>query len=151
MLRKVMIVLAMALAFGGTIPATTAFARGGGGGGGHMGGGGGGHMGGGGGGHMGGGGGGHMGGGGGGGHMGGGGGGRMGGGGGGGHMGGGFGDEHIDGGRGRFAHGFPRGFGDFGFWPYDDYGYDNSYDDCYQTQRYRTRTGWHTRQVYVCN
>ena len=56
MLRKIMMVLAIALAFGGTMPATTAFARsGGGGGGGHGGGGGlGGGMGG---GHMGGGGG----------------------------------------------------------------------------------------------
>jgi hypothetical protein len=54
MLRKIMMVLAIALAFGDTMPATTAFARSGGGGhgggGGHMGGGmGGGHMGGGGG------------------------------------------------------------------------------------------------------
>jgi len=137
MLRKIMIVLAMALAFGGTMPATTAFARGGGGGGGgHMGGGmGGAHFGGSGG-------------------FGGGGSARMGGsfgglgrgGVGGGHFGGG----HFDGGRGRFARGFHRGFGGFGLLPYDDYGYDYSYGDCYQTQRYHTRTGWHTRRVYVC-
>jgi hypothetical protein len=49
--------------------------------------------------------------------------------------------------------GFGRGFGGFGFWPYDDYGYsyDYPYGDCYQTQQYHTRTGWHTRQVYVCD
>ena len=134
MLRKTMIVLTMALAFGGTMPVTTAFARGGGGGGG--------------GGHMGGGGGGHIGGGMGGGHFGGSGlgGGRMGGG-GAIHMGGGMGGRHFDGAHARFH----RGFGGFGFWPYDDYAYDYSYDNCYQTQRYHTQTGWHTRQVYVCN
>ena len=48
----------------------------------------------------------------------------------------------------RLHHRF-RG-GGFGFWPYDDdYGY--AYGDCYQTQRYHTPTGWHTRQVYVCS
>lgn len=46
MLRKMMIVLAVALAFGATMPATSALARGGAGGGAHIGGGGGGHIGG---------------------------------------------------------------------------------------------------------
>jgi hypothetical protein len=129
MFRKIIIVLATALAFGGAMPATTAFARGGGGGG-HMGGGGGGHMGGGGGGHMGGGfGGGHMG-----------------GGFGGGHMGGGFGGGHIGRGHVRFHPGLRNGFGGFGFLPYDAYAYGN----CYETLPYHTRTGWHTRAVYAC-
>jgi hypothetical protein len=126
MLSNTMIVLATALALGGTMPATTAFARGGGGGG-H---GGGGHMGGG-----------------------------MGG---GAHMGGGFGSSGF--GRGGFSGGyfggghfngrharFGRGLGGFGFWPYDDYGYSYPDENCYQKQQYQTRTGWHTRQVYVCN
>ena len=53
----------------------------------------------------------------------------------------------------EFARGFRgfSGFGSYGFWPYDDYGYGYSYDNCYQTQQYHTRTGWHTRQVYVCD
>ena len=133
MLRKIMIVLAMALAFGGTMPATTAFARGGGGGGG--------------------------------GHMGGGGGGHMGGGmaaatwvagfGGGGHFGGGALRP-----RPLRRRTFPAGFDPayrfrarvsrlWRLWllPYDDYAYGN----CYQTQRYHTRTGWHTRVVYACD
>jgi hypothetical protein len=116
MLRKIVIVLAMALTFAGTMPASTAFARGGGGGG--HGGGGGGF---GGGGHFGGGGRGF----------------------GGGH----FGAGHFGG--GHLARGFRGGFG--GFWPYDDYANDYSSGNCYQTQRYHTRTGWHTRQVYACN
>ena len=90
---------------------------------------------------------------------GGGGGGQMGGGGGhmgggGGHMGGGPGVGHFDGGHFNDGHdrfhrfrGFRNGFGAFGFVPYDDYAYDN----CYLTQRYHTRTGWHTRLVYVCS
>jgi hypothetical protein len=80
----------------------------------------------------------------------------------GGHIGGGFGGSGF--GRGGFSGGhfrgghfdgrharFDRGFGGFGFWPYDDYGYSYPYEDCYQTQQYHTRTGWHTRQLYVCN
>jgi hypothetical protein len=101
MLRKTMIILAAALALGGTAVSTTAFARGGGGsnhgGGGFSHDGGGDH-----------------------------------------HFGGGFHDRHA----GRF-------FGDdtFGFLPYEPYAYDPS---CYQTTRYHTPTGWHTRQTYVC-
>jgi len=141
MLRKTVITLAMALAVGSTMPAATAFARGGGVGG-HMGGaGGGGHIGGGmGGGHFGGGGfgrGGHVGG-----AFGGGGIGR-------GFRGGGFSGGHFGGGPARITRGFRGSFGAYG-WPYyNAYGY--SYDNCYQTQRYHTATGWHIRQVYVCN
>ena len=32
----------------------------------------------------------------------------------------------------------------------DDYAYGVGDQDCYRTQRYHTRTGWHSRQVYVC-
>jgi hypothetical protein len=105
MLRKTMIVLAMAVALTGGLTAD-AFARGGGGGGGHMGGGfGGGHMGSGfGGGHMGSGfGGGHMGG-------------RI----------GGFAGQQFAGARGHFDHDrrFRGGFGDYGFYDYGcSYGY----------------------------
>jgi hypothetical protein len=103
MLRKTMIVLAMAAALTGGLTAD-AFARGGGGGGGHMGGGGG-HMGGFGGAHMGGGfAGAHMGGGLGGPHM------------GGGHMGGGL-HPHFAGARGRFG----VGGGDLGLYDSCDY------------------------------
>jgi hypothetical protein len=128
MLRKTMVVLAIALALGGSALSTSAFARSGPGGGGHGGGGfSGGHFG---------------------------------GGFGGGHAGGGFHGGHFGGGfgGGHFARGFHGGFlpdlgggsSDYGYWPYDDYVYGFDDQNCYQTQRYHTRTGWHSRQVYVC-
>jgi hypothetical protein len=64
--------------------------------------------------------------------------------------------------RGVFRRGRLGGFGvDYGYWPYADYSdygpYYGSYayglgdQSCYQTRRYHTRTGWHTREVYVCS
>jgi hypothetical protein len=65
---------------------------------------------------------------------------------------------------GGFHHGFHhgRGFGGYGFYPYDygydygypDYAYDDSYygnGDCYTVQRrVHTRSGWHYHPVQVC-
>src|ERR1700730_16122537 len=164
MLRKTVIAL-LAVASIGLVSPTMAVARGGGGGGGHRGGGG-----------FGGGGGGFHGGGmGGGGSMGGGGfhGGGMSGGGfhGGGFAGGGFhggmagvfhdrgGFHDRDGGfRGGGFHDRDRDFGrrrfGFGFYPYDDYGYNDEYYDngsCYVVQRrVHTRHGWRLPPPQVC-
>jgi len=87
----------------------------------------------------------------------------------GGHVGGGFGGGRFGGGLGggHFAgvghgghiggiHGGRPGLrhhfgGVGGYWPYDYYDDAYAYGDCYQTRRYHTRTGWHTRQVYVCD
>ena len=61
---------------------------------------------------------------------------------------------------GGFHHGFDhdrgfRRFGGFGFYPYDDYAYGDSYydnGDCYTVQRrVHSRSGWHVRPVQVCS
>ena len=67
---------------------------------------------------------------------------------------------------GDFQHGFhhERGFGGYGYYPYDDgyydYGYpdyaygDSYYDngDCYTVQRrVHSRSGWHVHPVQVCS
>jgi hypothetical protein len=69
----------------------------------------------------------------------------------------------VNGGRVFAEHGGNRhlgGFQDrrrlsaFGGWGDSDYGpYDDTYasQDCYRSERYHTKTGWHWRQTYVCS
>jgi hypothetical protein len=74
-------------------------------------------------------------------------------GGGGGHMGG-FNDRGFAGRRGFSAPNFrnDRRFNSRRHRSNFEFGFDTGLygDECYQTYRYHTRTGWHRRYVYIC-